>query len=142
MNTEEKMNKLMKIVDEQMPDEGKLCVHMTLNDGHHDEWSSCHMISKMVPVAYIGAEGCKDMEEYLEALGVTPKSAERLVKEAYEVARDKGSSMGITAPRLNSNMWDCYWALAMCISDYWVTHDGDLNVAAMLAYQYLSDPDR
>lgn len=30
----------------------------------------------------------------------------------------------------------------MMVADYWVTHNGDLKVAAKLAYQYLSDPDK
>lgn len=143
MNTEEKMKKMMKVVEEQMPDEGRLCIHMLLNEGHHDEWSAKYKISKMYPVAWLGVDTTPTcMEEYLSLLGITPSRAKEMVYRAYEKARAKGNEIGITAPKLDANEWDCYWCLAMCISDYWITHWADLDVAAMIAYQYLSDPDR
>ena len=61
---------------------------------------------------------------------------------AYEEAKPLASSKGFQAPRLEANEWDCLWCIAMMVADYWVTHNGDLKVAAMLAYQYLSDPDK
>ena len=143
MDTKDKMQKMMQIVEEQMPDEGRLCIHMILNDGHHDEWSANYKISKMVPVAWLGVE--KDpscMSEYLTMLGITPMVAKDMVYNSYEIAKTTASKHDFSAPKLNANEWDCYWCIAMCIADYWATHMGDIEVASMLAYQYLSDPDR
>ena len=143
MDTREKMQKMMEVVEREMPDDGRLCIHMLLNDGHHDEWSARHKISKMVPVAYIGAKTTpRDMHEYLDMLGVTPSKATELVEAGYEKARRMGKELNISAPDINANQWDCYWCVAMMIADYWATHWGDLEVAGLLAYQYLSDPDK
>ena len=43
---------------------------------------------------------------------------------------------------LDSNMWDCWWCVAMMLSDYWITVAGDPDMAYQMAYEYLSDPDR
>ena len=137
------INELMELVDEYTPCEGKLAIHRFMHDGHEDEWSANYLISKMMPVAWLGVDGePSDMHEYLTMLGVTPKSAKAMVQCAYDKARLKGGEINVPAPKLDANEWDCYWALAMMIADYWITHWGDLEVASMLAYQYLSDPDR
>ena len=97
----------------------------------------------MVPVTYLGiTPEPHDMMEMVEALGLTPMKAREMVYAAYEEAKPLASSKGFQAPRLEANEWDCLWCIAMMVADYWVTHNGDLKVAAMLAYQYLSDPDK
>lgn len=143
MTTEERMRKMMDVVEEYTPEEGRIKIHYLLNDGHDDEYSANAKISHMRPVAWIGATSTpKDMHEYISILGLTPALAKQMVYEALDTARSKASSIGASAPSLKANEWDCYWCMAMMIADYWVTHWGDLDVAAMLAYQYLSDPDR
>ena len=143
MDTTEKMNKLMGLVEEYMCEEGRLKIHHVLNDGHEDEWSANELISRMRPVAWIGSTQIPaDMHEYLAMLGVTPTVAKDMVYRAYEKAKPRAAELGVSAPKLTANCWDCYWCMAMCISDYWLTHWGELDIAAELAYQYLSDPDR
>ena len=65
-----------------------------------------------------------------------------LRNETYEEARNMASELGITAPKPNANMWDCWWCIAMMLSDYWITVEGDVDKASQMAYEYLSDPDR
>ena len=40
MDMNVKMNKMMDIVEEKMPENGRVCIHMLLNDGHHDEYTA------------------------------------------------------------------------------------------------------
>lgn len=137
------INGIMELVDEYTPCEGKLEIHRYMNDGHEDEWSANYLISKMLPVAWLGVdEEPSDMKEYLAMLGITPKTAKAMVEKAYNISREEGGRRNINAPKLDANEWDCYWCIAMMLADYWMTHMGDVEVASMLAYQYLSDPDR
>jgi len=82
------------------------------------------------------------MSEWLDALALTPATALRHVQAAHEKASVKAHELGIAAPSLDANAYDCLWAMAMCLSDYWVSVGPDLEAAAMFAYQYLSDPDK
>ena len=143
METSEKMKRLMEVVEEYTCTEGRLKVHYILNDGHEDEWTANEKISCMRPVAWLGAETTpSNMGEYLSMLGLTPTVAKDMVYKAYDRAKSRASELSISAPKLTANCWDCYWCMAMCIADYWMTHWGSLDVASELAYQYLSDPDR
>lgn len=101
----------------------------------------------MKAVAFIGADGSRmsnvsTMHEYLDAMGLSPEMAHKHVSAAHEKASSKAREKGFSAPSLDVNMWDCYWAMAMMMADYWYTVCGNAETAAMLAYQYLSDPDR
>lgn len=118
-----------------------------LNKGHMCEYSAKHRIMHMIPVAYIGADGnkmdgIKNMHEYMLAMGLSPDIAMRHVKAAYEKASAKAREKGFSAPIMDANEWDAFWAMAMMMADYWYTICGNAETAAMLAYQYLSDPDR
>jgi len=122
-------------------------IAMALHDGHMCEFSAMHKIRKMVPVAYIGTDGQRmhgvsSMHEYLSALGITPESAHRHVMLAHEKAASKAREKGFSAPPIDANAWDAYWCMAMMLADYWYTICGNLEDAAMMAYEYLSDPDR
>ena len=75
-------------------------------------------------------------------LGITPSKAYEMVYVHYETAKEVSAKYGISAPRLDSNMWDCWWCVAMMLSDYWITVAGDPDMAYQMAYEYLSDPDR
>lgn len=62
---------------------------------------------------------------------------------ACERAKAKAREKGFSAPPVDkANKWDCYWCMAMILADYWYTVCGDLDTASMMAYEYLSDPDR
>lgn len=117
-----------------------------VNNGHMCEFSAWHRIKRMEAVAYIGKEGkrieASSMEDYLSEMGVTADSSHRLVLSAYERAKASARELGFTAPDLDANRYDCLWAVAMVLSDYWHTVCGDLEKASMIAYEYLSDPDR
>lgn len=143
MTTEERMQKMMEVVEKYTPEEGRIKIHFLLNDNHNDEYSANAQISRMVPVGYIGVSAKPhNMHEYLSMIGLTPDIALSVVNDAWNKAREIASKHGIEAPRMTANMWDCYWCIAMIMSDYWATVQGDIDVAAMLAYQYLTDPDR
>lgn len=125
----------------------KMKIAMIFHDGHLCRYTAEHKIKEMEPVAYIGADGhvingIKGMMEYLSMMGITPESAHRHVKSAYEKARMKAREKGFSAPELDVNEWDCYWCIAMVLADYWYTVCGSLETASMIAYEYLSDPDR
>lgn len=125
----------------------KMKLAMILHDGHLCRYTAEHKIGEMEAVAYIGSDGhilrdAKSMHDYLAMMGLTPESAHRHVKAAYDKARAKAREKGFSAPELDVNEWDCYWCIAMIFADYWYTVCGNLDVASMLAYEYLSDPDR
>lgn len=123
-------------------------IAIALHNGHLCEHTAKYRIHEMQAVAYIGHDGTvmhgiNSMHEYLSAMGITPESAHKHITAAYEKARTKAREKGFTAPQLgNVNMWDCYWCIAMILSDYWYTVCGNVEDAAMMAYEYLSDPDR
>ena len=75
-------------------------------------------------------------------LGITPSKAYEMVYAHYETSKEVSAKYGMSAPRLDSNMWDCWWCVAMMLSDYWITVAGDPDMAYQMAYEYLSDPDR
>lgn len=88
MDMNVKMNKMMDIVEEKMPEDGRVCIHMLLNDGHHDEYTAHCKIRKMVPVTYLGiTPEPHDIMEMVEALGLTPMKAREMVYAAYEDAK-------------------------------------------------------
>ena len=143
MNTEEKLEIILKIAEDNVEDDVLMCMKMAINDGHHDEWTSRYAVSEMVPVCYVGMNPKpKSMCEWMDMLGITPKKAYDMVNDTYEEARNMASELGITAPKPNANMWDCWWCIAMMLSDYWITVEGDVDKASQMAYEYLSDPDR
>lgn len=143
MDNNEKLQKIIGIMDEYACEEGRLLAHQIMAEGHEDEFTAYTKVSRMTPVAYIGVNQTpSSFMEYLAILGVTPQLAYTIIHEAYDRAKQIAEGKGFVAPGLDANVWDCYWCLCMMIADYWVTHDGDLDTAAMLAYQYLSDPDR
>ncbi len=117
-----------------------------VNNGHMCEFSAWRRIGRMRAVAYIGKDGKRieadGMEDYLSGMGISADSANRLVLSAYERAKASARELGFSAPELDANRYDCLWAVAMVLSDYWHTVCGNLEKAAMIAYEYLSDPDR
>ena len=128
-------------------DELKYRIAIILGKGHYCEYTANHKIKEMKAVAFIAPDGTKmsninSMHEYLEAMGITPDSAHKHVAAAHEKASLKAREKGFAAPMLDVNMWDCYWCIAMILSDYWYSVWGDKEKAAMMAYEYLSDPDR
>lgn len=143
MNIDNKLERIVEIVKESADDCTMLQIKMVLNDGHHDEWTSRYLVSGMEPVCYVGmVKKPSSMCEWMDMLGITPKKAYDMVNETYEEARNMASELGITAPKPNANMWDCWWCIAMMLSDYWITVEGDVDKASQMAYEYLSDPDR
>lgn len=143
-----KMHEILKAIDRHGDDNEdlKMEISFIVNDGHMCEYSAKAKIHEMEAVAYLGKDGrkldAKSMEEYLSMIGVTPESSLSMVSKSHEEAKAKARGIGFSAPVLSANMWDCYWCLAMVLSDYWYTVCGDLETASMIAYEYLSDPDR
>lgn len=143
MNTEEKLEIILKIAEDNVEDDLLMCMKMAINDGHHDEWTSRYAVSEMVPVCYVGMNPKpKSMCEWMDMLGITPSKAYEMVYAHYETSKEVSAKYGMSAPRLDSNMWDCWWCVAMMLSDYWITVAGDPDMAYQMAYEYLSDPDR
>ena len=50
MNTEEKLEIILKIAEDNVEDDVLMCMKMAINDGHYDEWTSRYAVSEMVPV--------------------------------------------------------------------------------------------
>ena len=147
LNTED-FYKFIDLLDEHIPDNDCLKIELDkiINNGHYSEYTSKLSIEKMIPVAYIGLEGqviyAENMCDYLAKLGITPEHAHSLVLEEYEKAKSAAAIKGFTAPILNCNKYDAFHSMAMILADYWYTVNGDLSKAAMIAYEYLSDPDK
>lgn len=125
----------------------KMKLAWILHKGHMCEYTATHKIKAMIPVACIGPDGnrmdgVKNMHDYLAAMGITPEIAHKHIKAAHERASMRAREKGFSAPSLDVNEWDCYWCIAMVMSDYWYTIGGNVEIASMLAYEYLSDPDR
>ena len=119
-----------------------------LLDGHLCEMTAMCRVKAMEPVALFDdglyhARTNFPMVEYMEKKGISPQNAYNLVVSAYENACKKAASIGISAPKLpaKTNQWDCYYVVAMMFADYWMTVGDDTEKAAMMAYEYLSDPD-
>lgn len=133
-----------------------ICDDLTINlvaeslmDGHLCELTAMNKVKAMTPVALF-----KDglylprtqypMVEYMEDIGISPAKALDMVQKAYENARKTASNEGINAPILpdKTNKWDCYYTIAMVFSDYWITVRDDIEKAATMAYEIISDPDK
>ena len=148
--TEEISDKVSEIMERYAGDNEhmKYELAVALHDGHLCEHTAHYRIKHMEAVAYIGTDGnimhgVNSMHEYLTELGITPEIAHKHISAAYEKARAKAREKGFSAPQMgNVNAWDCYWCIAMILSDYWYTVCGNVEDAAMMAYEYLSDPDR
>lgn len=54
------------------------------------------------------------------------------------------NTLSFEAPAIpqDTTIWDAYYAMAMVISDYWFSINGDMDKAAMMAYEVVSDIDR
>lgn len=146
--TEEVSAQVSEAMEELVGDnhELKMRIAMIFHDGHLCRYTAEHKIKEMEAVAYIGPDGktieADSMHEYLSELGITPEVAHKKIRASYEKARMKAREKGFSAPELDVNEWDCYWCMAMVLADYWYTVFGDLDKASMIAYEYLSDPDR
>ena len=69
MNTEEKLEIILKIAEDNVEDDVLMCMKMAINDGHHDEWTSRYAVSEMVPVCYVGMNPKpKSMCEWMDML--------------------------------------------------------------------------
>ena len=108
------------------------------NDWHFNKDISKHIIEKMVP-----AVGNESICNVLKMNGIDCYRAKDMVHEAYALAVNKASDHGWKAPKIPEkyNEWDYYTVFAMIISDHWMTIDGDMGKAAILAYEFMSDPD-
>ena len=122
-------------------------VMIRLMDGHLCRETAMHKVENMKPVILIGPDGSPwtagNVNDYLATLGMTPEKIVADIKMAESVARQKASELGISLKSIDTcTMWDMYWCFAMMVSDYWYSVNGSMDEAAMLAYEYLSDPDR
>lgn len=144
--TDSKLHEVLALISDDLTIN---LVAESLMDGHLCELTAMNKVKAMEPVALFDdglyhALTNFPMVEYMEKKGISPQNAYNLVVSAYENACKKAASVGISAPKLpaKTNEWDCYYVVAMMFSDYWVTVEDDEDKAAMMAYEYLSDPDR
>lgn len=141
--------KLHEVLDLICDDLTVNLVAETLMDGHLCELTAMNKVKAMEPVALYkdGLYHAKTqfpLVEYMDNIGINPQKAYELVVKAYENARKKASNIGINAPLIptKTNKWDCYYTIAMIFSDYWITVEGDIDKAATMAYEMISDPDK
>ena len=90
--------------------------YLYANGWHHDEWS---------------AGALMDMLEYKngrpEDMGVTPRMAKDLVMA-------KAAEMGVS---IDISEWDAYAEIASAMSAHWVTVNGELDNAVIVATEHL-----
>lgn len=153
INTEmskDKLRKLLECIDECGDEMLRIEVSEIMLDGHLSEESAMHKIKMMEPVVLM-VDGKKwtshkehPMCDYLDTIGIKDTKALEHVQRAYEKARQHGSEIGINAPPLPDKLtaWDCLWCMAMIFADYWISVGEDIDKASMMAYEYLSDPDK
>lgn len=149
--TKDKISKILSILDDKADKDLWMEVAETAMDGHLCEGTALNKVEKMKPVILfsdIDARWeCKEefpMTQYMETIGLTAPRCHEMVLKAYEIAKDKASGFGVNAPNLPSGItpWDCYWSMAMMNADYWYTLLGNQEKASMMAYEYLSNPDK
>ena len=144
-----KMENLIAIIDETGSDDMKLCTLEMLMDGHLCRETAELKVSKMKPTnLYINdklwhSDGKEPMLSFMSMAGLTAQVCYEMVIKASDAARLKAKETGAEYYPIpdKTNIWDCYYIMAMMNSDYWLSH-GDQQKLAELAYQYLSDPDR
>ena len=148
--SKEKFSKILECIDECGDEMLRMDISEIMLDGHLSEESAMHKIKKMEPVVLM-ADGKRwtshtdyPMCDYLDAIGITHTKAHEHVLRAYEKARQHGSEIGVNAPPLPDKLtaWDCLWCMAMIFADYWVSTEFNPDKVAMMAYEYLSDPDK
>lgn len=149
--SKEKMEKIISMLDEKADEQLCLAVTEELMDGHLCEMTAMKKVSEMVPVILYSAPNEKwqtgeqhPMPKYMETMGLTAQRCYDMVMNACEKAKEKGASLGISAPSIpqETTIWDAYYSIAMCNSDYWITLSGDQEKAAIMAYEIISDPDK
>ena len=145
--------KAMELLEylEETDDEMRLGIAELLMDGHLCELTATAKVEKMKAPVLMSApdkvwttDDKYQMCTYMSAVGLTPKYCKELVEKAHERAVEFASKLGVSAPHLphDMNMWDAYYNMAMVLSDYWYSINGDMNKAAMMAYEVISDIDR
>lgn len=115
-----------------------------VNKGHFCKHTARLAIEKMKPTLLLHDSNAfyGSMLEYLETVSLDEKTCSEMVYKAYRTAKEKGMEYNYEAPQLEElNEYDVYTAFAMVLADYWATVYGDFEKAAMLTYQWLSDPD-
>lgn len=143
--------KLLDMLEESADEEMQLCIAELLMDGHLCEKTANHKIDKLKAPVLLSAPDKKwstskeyPMHDYMVAMNLTPHNSKEMVEKAQDRAREKAVALSISAPKLPSemNMWDAYYTMAMVLSDYWYTINGDMDKASMMAYEILSDVDK
>lgn len=140
--TDPKLLEVLAVISDDLTES---LVADVLMDGHLCEATATNRVKSMSPVALFKdglyhSRSAFPMIDYMEDIGINPENAMSMVLNAYSNARKSLETMGIIAPSLpsNTNKWDCYHAIATAFSDNWLTVQGDIYKASILAYEALS----
>lgn len=145
--------KAMELLEylEETDDELRLKVAELLMDGHLCELTATRRIERMKAPVLMSAPDMRwateeeyPMLDYMKAMNLSARDCYNKIEEAYTRAQGKASALSVTAPPIPEavNIWDAFYAMAMVISDYWMTINGDMDRASMMAYEVVSDIDR
>lgn len=141
---------LLAMLDKEN-EELKLRIAELLMNGHLCEMTAMAKVEKMRAPVLMSAPNEKwttddryQMCTYMSAMGLMPERCKEMVDKAYLRAKELASKLGVSAPHLSEdiNMWDCWYNMAMVLSDHWYTINGDMEKASMMAYEILSDVDK
>lgn len=145
--------KAMELLEylEETDDELRLKVAELLMDGHLCELTATRRIESMKAPVLMSAPDTRwateeeyPMLDYMKAMNLSATDCYQKVENAYAKAREKANTLSFEAPAIpqDTTIWDAYYAMAMVISDYWFSINGDMDKAAMMAYEVVSDIDR
>lgn len=142
--TDEMLCRLSKDRQEEM-DDFLVRLSGVLEGGHFSLATAEWAMERMQPTLLIhnGERYRGTLLGFMADKGLNAAMCRRMVDEAYRKAYDEGLKYGYSAPPIRDciNEYDAYAAFAMVLADYWMDVCGDMDEAAMLTYQWLSDPD-
>ena len=136
---------------EESDDELRLGIAELLMDGHLCELTATKRVERMKAPVLMEAPDARwatdeeyPMLDYMKAMNLSEKVCYNKIEEAYQKANSKAMALSFSAPPIpqSVNVWDAFYTMAMVISDYWYSINGDLDKASMMAYEVVSDIDK
>lgn len=127
----EKMLRNLKSIDEDLYDEYLNDLYIAAFGEHFNEKLYKKAVEEMVFV----------IPEYKQMH--TPEQIEQTIRQMHQQASQLMSKNNKVAAMIPAsvNKWDMAYVFNMICSDYPLTHGGDVNKIAMMAYEFISDPD-
>lgn len=147
--SKDKMKRILCLMDKSEDEMMRLDAMEIIMDGHLCRETAEKRIAAMKPTNLFfndkvwHTDSKTPMLAYMESAGLTAQVCYEMVAKAAEEARGKAKEVNAEFYPIpdKTTIWDCYYAMAMVNSDFWLCY-GNQKKLAELAYMHLSDPDR